>query len=157
MSTSSDRSEPTFDTAAIARSTTETSSPSTVNSAVSARERALARAFVGLADIVVDTVDVDDVLAGLSRSCVELLPVSAAAVLLTDERGEPYVAAATSEVARQEIVAEIATAHGPCPESLRTGAPVVDHPCPAVPLRWRDEVIGALGLFGDRSATLGSD
>ena len=52
-----------------------------------ARARALAEAFVSLADTLVADYDVIDLLARLSSDCVALLSVDSAGLLLSDQRG----------------------------------------------------------------------
>src|SRR5437588_6702352 len=60
----------------------------------------LAEAFVGLADTLVDEYDVIELLHRLTNYCVRLLPIDAAGILLSDERGELQVLASSTEEAR---------------------------------------------------------
>jgi hypothetical protein len=139
----------------------------------------LGAAFVAVAD----TLDADgddgggdtaggvgDVLVG---RCVEVLDVAAAGLLLTDGTGagEPVAVAATDEAVRALVVKE-----GPGRECHRAGIPVgtsaLHQAVPrwpdfaagalaagygaafAVPMRWREETIGALVLFRPASGPL---
>jgi transcriptional regulator with GAF, ATPase, and Fis domain len=139
------------------------------------REQRLARAFVELADTLVDDFDVIDFLHTLALRCVELLDVQAAGLMLGDPSGRLRPAAASSENARLLELFEVQTESGPCVDCYRTGLPVVnvDLDVPrwphfteaaraagfvaahALPLRLRGEVIGALNLFHGDSKTLG--
>jgi hypothetical protein len=57
----------------------------------------LADVFVEMADTLVDDFDVIDFLRVLTERCVQLLGVSAAGLLLTDEQDTLQVVAASSE------------------------------------------------------------
>ena len=136
----------------------------------------LSDTFVDLADTMVADFDVIDFLHMLTSRSVELLAVSAAGVVLGDPRGELRVAAASSEAAEMVELFQIQNDQGPCLDCLRTGRPVtaagLDGPgqrwprfaaaatragfgaVNAVPMRLRDQVIGALNLFSAGTAPL---
>jgi hypothetical protein len=63
------------------------------------RARALAEALVSLADTLVADYDVIDLLDRLSSDCVALLPVDAAGLLLSDQRGALRVVSSSTEQA----------------------------------------------------------
>jgi len=133
------------------------------------REQRLAQVFVELADTLVDDFDVLDFLSMLVERCVELLGVTAAGVVLSDQKGGLRMAAASSEQARLVELFAIQTDDGPCPDCVRTGQPVStadlsteDARWPrfapaaraagfraahAVPMRLRRTVIGAINLL----------
>src|SRR5689334_12167784 len=135
-------------------------------------ERQVAEAFVELADTLVDDFDLIDFLYRLTGRCVELLEVSAAGLLLTDQRGALQVVAASTERTRLLELLQLQTDEGPCPECFHSGRPVmvadlsaVNHRWPrfvaearqigfasvhALPMRLRVDVIGALNLFDTR-------
>ena len=130
----------------------------------------LTDAFVELADTMVADFDVIDFLHVLTSRSVELLNVSAAGLLLADPRGELRVVAASSEAARLLELFQLQSDQGPCLDCFRSGRPVAaaslgaDRRWPrfaaaagqagfsavqALPMRLRDQVIGALNLFRD--------
>lgn len=132
-------------------------------------EQALAAAFVGLADTLVDDYDVIDMLHRLATECVHLLPVDAAGLLLSDQRGNLRVVSSSSEQARLVDLFQVEANEGPCLESFRTSRPVAVadlrteierwprfaaqaeqegfRGLHALPLRLRSDTIGALNLF----------
>ncbi|MEV0329400.1 GAF and ANTAR domain-containing protein [Micromonospora echinospora] len=124
--------------------------------------------FVETADTLVDDFDVLEFLHVLTERCVQLLGVSAAGLLLTDQQGSLRVVAASSRRTRLLELFQLQTDQGPCLDCFRTGRPVsvVDLPAAgrwprftaaaaevgfaavhALPMRLRSEVIGALSLF----------
>ena len=140
------------------------------------RERALAEAFVTLADTLVADYDVIDVLHQLTVECVELLRVDAAGLLLSDQRGNLQMAAASTERARVVELFQLQNDEGPCLDCFRTSQPIaapdlrgmtewprfIAHTLDtgyrsvhAVPMRLRTETIGALNLFGIEPRALG--
>lgn len=138
-------------------------------STVALREHRVARAFVSLADTMVDEFDLTEFLHMLVDHCVNLLEVDAAGVLLTDQRGGMRMAAASTEKAELLEVFAADTEGGPCVECLRTGQPVSSTDLAAdtkrwpryataaevcgfravyaLPMRLRRDVIGALSLL----------
>jgi transcriptional regulator with GAF, ATPase, and Fis domain len=129
----------------------------------------LSDTFVDLADTMVADFDVIDFLHILTDRSVALLAASAAGVMLADPRGELRVAAASSEAAGLIELFQVQNDQGPCLDCFRTGQPVTaadlagpDQQWPqfaaaaanagfraveALPMRLRDQVIGALNLF----------
>jgi hypothetical protein len=136
----------------------------------------LSGTFVELADTMVADFDIIDFLHRLTERSVQLLPASAAGVVLAAPGGELEVAAASSDLAGLVELFQIQKDQGPCLDCFRTGRPVTaadlrgpGQPWPqfaaaateagfrtvqAVPMRLRDEVIGALNLFGTGTVPL---
>jgi transcriptional regulator with GAF, ATPase, and Fis domain len=137
----------------------------------------LSDTFVDLADTMVAEFDVIDFLHMLTNRSVRLLPADAAGVLLADPRGQLRVAAASSEAVGLIELFQIQNDLGPCLDCFRTGHPVTaadlampDQPWPrfaaaatqagfgavhALPMRLRDQVIGALNLFSADTTPFG--
>jgi GAF domain-containing protein len=129
----------------------------------------LSGTFVDLADTMVADFDVIDFLHMLTDRSVQLFAASAAGVVLADPRGELRVAAASSEKAGLLELFQLQNDQGPCLECFRTGRPVTAadladqaqrwprfahaalhagfRTVEALPMRLRDQVIGALNLF----------
>jgi GAF domain-containing protein len=125
--------------------------------------------LVELADTMVADFDVIDFLHLLTHRSVALLSASAAGVMLADPRGGLRVAASSNEAAGLLELFQIQNDQGPCLDCFRTGQPVTatDLAGPgkrwprfaaaatqsgfqsvqALPMRLRDQVIGALNLF----------
>ncbi|GIL30898.1 transcriptional regulator [Actinocatenispora comari] len=143
------------------------------------RDQQLAATFVSLADTLVADFDVLDFLGMLTERAVELLRVDAAGVILADQRGGWRPAAASSETSGLVEVFAAQTRQGPCLDCVRTGRLVVSEDLAAdterwpqfaafavgagfgaacaIPMRLRDEVIGALTLLKTASGPVEPD
>jgi GAF domain-containing protein len=140
------------------------------------RERAIIETFVRLADTLVDSYDVIDFLQFLCERCVELIAVDEAGVLLVAPTGNLQAVAASSERTRMLELFELQNHDGPCLDSFHTGEEVyateLEHErrrwplfaeralnvgfrgVHSVPLRLRQEVIGALNLLRSQPMSL---
>ena len=128
----------------------------------------LSETFVELTDTMVAGFDVIDFLHVLTDRSVQLLDVSAAGLMLADPRGELRVVAASSQAARLLELFQLQNDQGPCLDCFRTGRPVAAADLAAaarwprfapaarqagfaavqaLPMRLREQVIGALNLF----------
>jgi GAF domain-containing protein len=132
-----------------------------------ARGELLARTFVELADTLVDDYDIVGFLHGLAERCVDIFDVEEAGLMLADQRGGLRVMASSSERMRLLELLELQSEEGPCFDCYRTGEPVTEEHLDqgrwpsfgpaalqagfvsvyALPLRLRNECIGALNLF----------
>jgi transcriptional regulator with GAF, ATPase, and Fis domain len=143
------------------------------------RERVVAEALVGLADSLVADYDVIELLHRLTFECLRLLPADAAGLLLSDQRGSLQLMSSSTEQARLLELFELQTDEGPCLDCFRTSrqvssADLVDaesrwprlaarvweagfSSVHALPLRLRDETIGALNLFSVAATALQPD
>ena len=95
-----------------------------MDEAGTSREQLLIRAFVGLADTLVDDYDVIDLLDRLVGYSVELLAADAAGILLADPHGALRVVASSNEQTEWIELMQLQADQGPCVECFRSGAPV---------------------------------
>jgi GAF domain-containing protein len=136
---------------------------------LSSLENRLADIFVTLADTLVTGFDVVGLFDDLAGACVDLLDATAAGLMLVDPAGRLRVMASSSERSRLLELLEIQNDEGPCLDCHRSGEPVLvadlaaeDGRWPtftaeatrvgfgavyALPMRLREETIGALNLF----------
>jgi GAF domain-containing protein len=136
---------------------------------VTTRETLLADTFVELADTLVDDFDLIDFLHVLVERTVALVDADASGIMLADQRGGLEVMAASSHAAQLVELFELQHQEGPCLEAFRSGQPVskVDvgemqaawptftprltqagfTSAQAIPMRLRENVIGALNVF----------
>jgi GAF domain-containing protein len=138
----------------------------------------LSETFVELTDTMVADFDLIDFLHVLTERSVELLDVSAAGLLLADPRGELRVVAASSEAVRLLELFQLQSDQGPCLDCFRSGQPVAAadlsagqrwprfaaaaeqagfRAVQALPMRLRDQVIGALNLFRATAGPFGPE
>jgi GAF domain-containing protein len=142
-------------------------------------ELRITRVFVELADTLVDEFDALDFLHTLTERSVELLNADAAGVILSDQHGHLQVVASTSNRAQVLELFELQSAEGPCLDCFNTGGVVANvdladaqnrwprfsaasieagyRSTHAIPLRLRDQVIGAMNLFCLDQSTLSAD
>jgi len=133
------------------------------------REHVLARTFVRLADTLVSGFDLVELFDDLVASSMEIFELRAAGLMLADSTGRLRVMASSSEAARLIDVMELQGDEGPCVEAYRHGAAIsAEEPdeqarrwpqiaghmrdlglgaAYAVPMRLRDQTIGAINLF----------
>ncbi len=136
---------------------------------MTSRERLLAATFVDLADTLVADFDVIDFLHTLATRSVEILDADAAGIMLAGNDGGLHVMASSAEEARLLELYELQNNEGPCLDCFRSGRPVARddlpamrsswpafteqlrglgfHSAQALPMRLREETIGALNLF----------
>lgn len=136
------------------------------------RERRLADVFVTLADTLVNGFDLVGLFDDLAGACVDLLEVTAAGLMLVDPAGRLRVMASSSERSRMLELLEIQNDEGPCLDCYRNGQPILVGDLAsengrwptfseeatrvgfaavyALPMRLREETIGALNLFHRR-------
>ncbi len=130
----------------------------------------LADVFVEVADTLVDDFDLIDFLHNLAVHAAEVTGSPAVGLLLSDQQGGLNQVAASNEGAEILELLQLQHDEGPCIDCHRTGRPVVESDIAAstdrwpnfapralaagigtvhaFPMRLRDEVIGALNVFG---------
>jgi len=86
----------------------------------------LARTFVDLAQSLSRGQDSYEVLSMLSERCVEVLPVKASGILITDQSGVLQVIAASSPSAHLLDLFQIQNEEGPCFECCKNGEAISD-------------------------------
>jgi GAF domain-containing protein len=145
------------------------SAPEADRTPLKTREQTLADTFVKLADSLVDDYDVVDLLDQLVNACVHVLGVTAAGMLLDDQKGNLALVASSSQESRLLELFVLQSNEGPCLDCVRSGATVISgnldeeatrwprfvpaarvagfHSVAAMPMRLRDQTIGGLNLF----------
>lgn len=145
----------------------------------SAPDRRVARTLVTLADTLIADFDEVDFLALLAERTVELLDVDAAGVILSDQRGGWRPAAGSSERADIVELFALQSREGPFLDCVTTGAPVMVpdlanetarwpqfapaavgasfHAVCAMPMRLREQLIGALTLLNHEPVDIDPD
>lgn len=135
----------------------------------------LARIFVEVADTLVDEFDLIDFMHMLAERTADLVHASAVGLLLADQRGRLEFLAASDENTKLLELFQVQNSEGPCQDAFRTGTPVINanlaaaaarwprfapraaaagfRSVHAFPLRLRNEVIGALNVFGSQPGT----
>jgi transcriptional regulator with GAF, ATPase, and Fis domain len=136
---------------------------------VTTREQRIADTFVELADTLVTEFDLIDFLHRLVEHTVELVDADAGGLMLADQRGGLEVMAASSHATWLLELFEVQHEEGPCLDAFRSGLAVSRSDlaamgatwprftprmsqagfasAEAVPMRLRDQVIGALNVF----------
>jgi transcriptional regulator with GAF, ATPase, and Fis domain len=130
---------------------------------------------VELADTLVHDFDVVAFMQTLSDRCTELFSLASAGVMLHDQRDSLQVIASSDERGRTLELMELQNQEGPCLDAFRLREPVQAsapdaarrwptftshaqaagyHAFAAVPLRLRDQTIGALNLFSESNVLL---
>ncbi|MEV5611200.1 GAF and ANTAR domain-containing protein [Streptomyces sp. NPDC052225] len=142
------------------------------------RDERLARAFLELADTLVQGFRLIDFLHVLTDHVVDLLDVAGAGVVMVDARGRLVDVAASTGRAHQLCEAQLEFDEGPCrdccddphvigplnlsgqeagerwPRFTKAGRAAGFETVAALPLRLRDEAIGAMNLFHVRPGAL---
>lgn len=133
------------------------------------RWQLVASSFVELADTLADDFDSLEFVQTLVGRVAEIHSAAAAGVILSDQRGNLRLAASTNHQSRVLELFAVSNSEGPCIDAFDSGQPVVNvpvddmrHRWPAfsaaarmagfasthvVPMRIRDDVLGALSLF----------
>jgi GAF domain-containing protein len=136
----------------------------------------LSKIFVEVADTLVDDFDLPGFLHMLAVRTAGLAGASSVGLLLADHRGELCYMAASDERARLLVRSQVQAGEGPCYEAFRRVEPVLNadlratggcwpdfrrhaleagfRSVHAFPMRLRQDVIGALIVFG---GTVGGD
>jgi GAF domain-containing protein len=130
----------------------------------------LADVFVEFADTLIDDYDVIEFLLMVTNRAAEVIGAADVGLLLADQRGRlQFMAASHEDVQRLELF-QLQVDEGPCRDAYQSGRPVLDaslqdsgdrwphfsarataegyRSAQAFPLRLRQEVIGAIGVFG---------
>jgi GAF domain-containing protein len=130
----------------------------------------LADVFVGVADTLVADFDVIEFVHSVAGHATEMTGAAAAGLMLSDLDGGLHYMGASNEGAHLLELFQIQHAQGPCLDCYRTGQPVTESDLAtatarwpmfapralasgvrsvhAFPMRLREQVIGALNVFG---------
>lgn len=143
------------------------------------RESLLVATLVELADNLVDTYDVIEILTMLSHRCIEVVNAAAAGVMLAHPEGGLQFVASSGEAMRLLELFQIQSNEGPSLDCFASGAPITNlflsgaqqrwpaftpralaqgfHLVHCLPMRLRGRTIGVLNLFGSGTEGLGED
>ena len=132
-------------------------------------DRRITQTLVELADTLVLGFDGIEFLHTLTERCVQLLDVDAAGILLIDQRGTLNLVAASTEQTRLLELFQLQNQEGPCLDCYHSGQGVACADLTAAPQRWpqfataareqgfaavqavpmrlREQTLGALNLF----------
>jgi transcriptional regulator with GAF, ATPase, and Fis domain len=136
----------------------------------------LAAVFVEVTDTLVDEFDLIDFLQMVTSHASELVGSAAAGLLLADDLGRLQFMAASEEQAQLLELFQVQADEGPCRDCFHQGVPVAEadlrvagarwpefapravatgfRSVHAFPLRLREQVIGALNVFGTEVGVL---
>ena len=145
---------------------------------IEGREEWLAHTFIELADTLVADFDLIDFMSTVADRLSELLDSSEVGLALGSTSGELRVLASSTERMRLLELIEYQSDEGPCRDCFRDGARIVNHRLDelidrwptfspqaraagfqmvhAIPLRLRDETIGAMNIFNSNLTELTS-
>lgn len=134
----------------------------------------LADVFVELADTLVEDFDLVEFLMMVTQRTAELIGGADVGLLLADGRGHMQFMAASNEDAKRLELFQVQVDEGPCLDAFQSGQPVVNadlndaadrwprfapraaaagyRSVHAFPLRLRQDVIGAINVFGTDDA-----
>jgi GAF domain-containing protein len=140
------------------------------------REERINQAFVKVADTLMDSYDVVDLLSTLVNECASLLGAQGGGILIANSLGELELIASTSEAAEFVEVMQLAAGAGPCVDCYISGTAVsvTDieasggiwpqfqgaalqrgfHSLHATPMRVRGQVIGTMNLLSTATGAL---
>ncbi len=107
------------------------------------RQARLAERFVNLADTLVDDFDVAEVFDDLMGTCIDLLAVDEAGLLLTDTFGNLQRVSSSNESAQILELLQLETREGPCVDAVRLGRKVIVGDIDAARTRWPAFAAGA--------------
>ena len=146
---------------------------------MTATDRRVRETFIELTDTLVTDFDIIEFLGRLSVRCTDLLGVAACGVLLADHHGVLNAVAASTEETRLLELSQLQDSEGPCLDAYRTGEAVqcVDladagmrwpafsaaardagfAAVQALPMRLREQILGALSLFSIKTGPLDDD
>ena len=129
-----------------------------------------------VADTLVDNFDLIDFLHMVTSHTADLLEATAVGLMLADVRGDLHFVAASHEAAEMLELFQVQNQEGPCLDAFRSGKPVTSADLStatdrwptfapravaagfstvhAMPMRLRDQVIGALNVFAEHPRQL---
>jgi len=135
--------------------------------------------FVEVADTLVADFDIIEFLHSLTMHAAAVSGAEAVGLMLSDSRGRLRFMASSNETGRTLELLQLQNDEGPCLDCFNTKVPVVNenletagdrwplfapaaieagfHSVHAFPMRLRDNVIGALNLFGHEDVTFTDD